>query len=106
MRNKPVEVLTPFACSVLFGRSGEAVRRATREGFVKSRLVVAFTAKQVRLIDLQSALNYWGKPRTRQLKTMRKNMITLTVKGKRYEILHPLPLVASEEALKHLGVEE
>ncbi len=106
MLKDPICVLTPFACSVLFRRSGESVRRATRMGYVKTRLVVNFTGKQVRLIDLNDASKYWGKPNAGQIKEMRRNGVILEVQGKKYAVLHPFPLVASEGLLKNLKVED
>ena len=58
--HQETEVLTPLACSVLFGRSGEAVRTAARKGLVASPFSFWFDAREIRMVDLQSAIAYWG----------------------------------------------
>ncbi len=60
-----MEVLTPVAACELFGKSAEAVRRAVAEGFVKSPGELRFGVRPIRLIDLQSALDYWSGGRRR-----------------------------------------
>ena len=86
--------MTPLACSVLFGRSGEAVRRAAREGHIRTRLALTLTAKKVRLIDFESARDYWGsdqldKHAFRRLR--RQAVLGLTIHGRTYQVLHPHP---------------
>ena len=90
-----IEVLTPLACSVLFGRSGEAVRRAAREGHIRTRLTVTLTAKKVRLIDFESARDYWGSHELDKhaLRRMRRQAVLgLTVHGRTHQVLHPHPV--------------
>ena len=106
-----VQVLTPLAASVLFGRSGEAVRRAAREGHVRTRLALAFTAKQVRLLDLRSAVRYWAEdpwpsyrePLESALASMRRCGVTLRYAATDYEVLHPYPLAAMGDSIDHLS---
>ena len=104
MRRNPKDVLTPIAARVLFGKSGEAVRRATSEGFVTTSFVLEFSAKQViRLIDLDSAKAYWLRGErpsymesfSSELKRMQRNGITVSKSEARthYRILHPYQLM-------------
>ena len=95
-------MLTPLAACYLFGRSEPAVRRAAREGLVVTHLALSFTSKQVRLFDLQSCLDYWGKnpwpkyrrPLEEELEEMRFfGGITLRYMDRDYRVLHPSPLV-------------
>ena len=105
-----IQVLTPLGASYLFGRSGEAVRRAAREGHVRTRVALAFTAKQVRLLDLQSCINYWAEdpwPTHREpldvaLAQMRRYGITLRDGMTDYEVLHSFPLAATGDSVKYL----
>lgn len=99
---EPIEVLTPIAACVLFGRSGEAVRRAVREGHVRTPFSLAFTAKEVRLIDLQSAAAYWSTERgiglapwETEIAEMRRYGTVIQVHETEYAILHPYPLIAT-----------
>lgn len=92
-----IEVLTPLGACVLFGRSTEAVRRAAREGKVRTELVIDFEARPVRLVELQSALQYWKRPNysgnyERGLSSLREAAPVLEVSGQRYKILHPWAL--------------
>ena len=100
MKNKPIEVLAPLGACFLFGRSSEAVRRAVREGHVETPFSLKFSAKEIRMIDLQSAIAYWKEgpwlPYLRaldvQIKEMRYNGITVRFEGMEYDILHLWPL--------------
>ena len=97
------DVLTPLAASVLFGKSGEAVRRAVKEKQVKSPIALMFGAKPIHLIDLDSARRYWLRepwPSYRrnleqQLTEMRCNGMTIDYSGAltRYRVLHPYALI-------------
>ena len=60
------EVLTPLAATVLFGISNAAVRAARLQGKVKPELTLSITAKDVHLINLESALRYWRLPEAMQ----------------------------------------
>ena len=109
----PREVLTPLAACVLFGKSGEAVRRATAEGHVTSPCELQFSERPIRLIDLGSAIAYWHRnPRPAYmgqldaaLAEMRLNGITFAAQVRnikdgtlsddplcKLRILHPYPL--------------
>ena len=101
MKNKPIKVLTPLGACFLFGRSGEAVRRAVREGHVETPFSLKFSAKEIRMIDLQSAIAYWAevpwptysKPLDVQINEMHDTGITVRFRGMEYDILHLWPLV-------------
>lgn len=96
-----IQVLTPLAACALFGRSGEAVRRAAREGLVRTRLELLLTATPVRLLDLQSALDYWAEnpwpawrePLVSEVRRMRGYGLTVHAADEWYQVLHPWPLV-------------
>ena len=99
---EPIEVLTPLAACVLFGRSGEAVRRAVRKGHVNTPFSLAFTAKEVRMIDLRSAEGYWGterrtgyEPWETEVYRMRGYGVVIQVDETEYHVLHPYPLIAT-----------
>ena len=106
-KQRVVQVLTPLAACVLFGRSGEAVRRAAREGLVITRLALAFTSKQVRLLDLNSAVHYWGRGDRRKYRQrieeevteMRNFGVTILYEETEYRVLHPYPLVPPQYTL-------
>ena len=94
------EVLTPLGAAVLFRRSGEAIRRAVREGLVESPFTISWTGKNVRMIDLESAAFYWGvdtdkspKSCLSELVRMREDAVLLTFGDKTYRVLHPCPAV-------------
>ena len=95
---EPIKVLTPIAACFLFGRSGEAVR----EGHVRTPFSLAFTAKEVRLIDLRSAEAYWGtergtgyEPWETEVDRMRGYGTVIQVHETEYAILHPYPLIST-----------
>ena len=97
-----IDVLTPVAAAVLFGKSDEAVRRATASGLVRSPIALQFGATPVLLIELESARAYWAKgkwptyrePYEREVERMAQCGITFTDSGRieRYRVLHPFPL--------------
>ena len=97
-----IDVLTPVAASVLFGRSDEAVRRAVAEGLVHSPIALQFGVQPIRLIDLESAKAYWMRserpsymgPFAAEIRRMRSYGITFTDSWKidQYRVLHPFPL--------------
>ena len=91
------EVLTPLAASYLFGRSGEAVRTAVRKGHVASPFSFWFDGRQIRMVDLQSALAYWGTDGVYhyrnlggELQEMRLygEYVHVDIHGRKYRILH------------------
>ncbi|MDE0052603.1 MAG: hypothetical protein OXO52_22705 [Rhodospirillales bacterium] len=97
-----IDVLTPVAASVLFGRSDESVRRAVAEGLVHSPVALQFGAQAIRLIDLESARAYWMRterpsyrePFAAEVERMRSCGITFSDSSEidRYCVLHPFPL--------------
>lgn len=90
------ELLTPGAAAYLFGISEAAVRAARLRGDVQSPVAVGITGKDVHLLDVRSALNYWGATRSpdlRELDRMRRNGITMSVDEDVYHILHTRPVV-------------
>ena len=98
-----IDVLTPVAAAVLFGKSDEAVRRAVAEGLVRSPVALQFFGTQpIKLIDLESAREYWMRARRpswqepfdREVERMRGCGITFndTWEIERYHVLHPFPL--------------
>ena len=95
---KITDVLTPLAASYLFGRSGEAVRTAARKGHVASPFSFWFDGKEIRMLDLKSALDYWGRDTAsrgfknlenelRQMRSYGKH-VTVDIFGDKYRILH------------------
>ena len=91
------EVLTPLAASYLFGRSAEAVRTAVRKGHVASPFSFWFDGKEIRMLDLDSALDYWGRHTasrgSRNLQSELREMrsygehVTVDIFGDKYRIL-------------------
>ena len=106
-KQNSIDVLTPMAACVLFGRSGEAIRRACREGHVHTQLALAFTGKQIRLIDLKSAVNYWGDeawPGTiaSQIEKMKLLGISIVHQGQVYNVCHPFAIAAKGKNIDHM----
>ena len=108
MNDELREVLTPLGASVLFGKSGEAVRRAVENGSVQSPCALRFGERPIRLLDLESAIAFWhrSRPLEAALQDMRFKGITFAgqvqigndgpVKDDdlcMFRILHPVPLV-------------
>ena len=108
-RQHSIDVLSPLACSVLFGRSGEAVRRAAREGHVMTMFVLVPTAKQIRFLELQSAIKYWAEkpwpsycePLEKQIVDMRRMGVTIEIDGTRFNVLHPYPMAVFGDKTKY-----
>ena len=96
-REMNLELLTPLAASALFEKSPEAVRKAVRNGHVFVRFNLRATEKNVDLIRLDSAIDYWGTQNSHdfemRLNEMRDNGLTLSVDGLGYNVLHPTPLL-------------
>lgn len=76
---------------------------------MRTRLALAFTAKQVRLLDLRSALAYWAedpwpayrRPLEVELAEMRRFGITIRYAMTEYQVLHPYPLVAQGPVINY-----
>ena len=97
---QPIEVLTPLAACVLFGRSIDAVRTAAKRGHVASRFSMLFTDKQIRFLDLHSAVAYWGEQadQATELERFRLNGFEFRIDWEPwqpYRILHPYPLIST-----------
>ena len=71
---------------------------------------LAFTAKQVRLIDLRSAIKYWAEdpwpshlePLEKQIADMRRKGTRIRIGTAEYSVLHPYHLVVRGSQTKHL----
>lgn len=88
------EVLTPLAAAALFGKSGEAVRLAARLGHVHAPVSFYLGSKEIRCIDLQSAIGYWNggghKNIDADLEEMRFYGVTISdSSGLSYKVLTP-----------------
>ena len=96
-REMGFELLTPLAACRLFRKSPEAIRKAVRNGHVFAPFDLRATDKNVGLIRLDSAIDYWGSQGSNdfdeRLDEMRDNGLTLSVQGVGYNILHPTPLL-------------
>ena len=102
MEKEFVDVLTPIAACELFGKSSEAVRRATSEGLVNSPVALQFGVQPIHLLDLRSAIDYWARgPRAAYMESMeaaidRMRGYGITFKDAweidHFRILHPHPL--------------
>ena len=97
------DVLTPLAASVLFGKSGEAVRRAVKEKQVKSPIALLFGCeahpsdrpRQRPPILAPRAWPSYRRNLEQELTEMRRNGITIYPSGapNRYRVLHPYSLM-------------
>ena len=100
----PIEVLTPIAACVLFGRSIDAVRTAAKRGHVASRFSMMFNAKQTRFLDLRSAVAYWGEQayHATELEHFRHMGFEFSFDwqpSQPYRVLHPYPLIATGDQM-------
>ena len=108
----PQEVLTVFACGVLFGRTAQSIRTAARKEFVNTEFSFSLDPRQdARLITLESAVAYWGKGDSNlrqqifqvQLEDMRQKAIEISINQgsmpdgtplrTRLKVLHSEPIV-------------
>ena len=89
-RREGREVLTPLAATTLFGISNAAVRTARLSGKVRAELTISVTAKDVHLINLNSALHYWRLREDMRdtLARMRRDGATVSVGSDFYNVLH------------------
>ena len=92
------ELLTPLAACKLFAKSSPTVRRAIAEGHVYAPFTLDATAKPVSLIQLKSAIAYWGQHDEHLLNEMRDNGHTLGVSGSVYNVLSPTLLVTLNQS--------
>ena len=58
--SQPGDVLTPLAACYLFGKDESTVRLAVLRGHVYSPFSFWLTGKEIRMLDLKSAIAYWG----------------------------------------------
>ena len=98
------DVLTPVGASHLFSRRIPEVLEASREGKVATPFALSFTGPMERLIDLASAVAYWGQPQNpksfgREVERMRRNGLAVEIGDDRYRILHSYPLVVRGDAM-------
>ena len=105
---RETEVLTTGAITYVFGCPGNnaQIRRVIKQGKVKCelRLGTRLAGKDLYLVDLESAIDYWGSKRQiiwpsidDRLESMRSHAVTLVFDERAYRILHPTPLVSQEE---------
>ena len=87
------ELLTPLAAAKLFQKSPEAVRKATRTGRVEVVFDLRVTDRNVAMIRLNSAIEYWGEPDEQRLGELRDNGLTMGVSSGVWNILHSKPLL-------------
>lgn len=98
-RRDRLELLTPAAASVLFNKSLDTIRRATRIGKVEIAFHLRVVSREIALIRLDSAVEYWGQSSgyAKQVEAMRENGLTLGVGRLVYNILHHEPLLELNE---------
>ena len=88
-----VDVITQRAAAGVFGLSDEAVRVATVQGHVRVALLVGSGRHPERLIEVQSARDYWSAvvlvhvSVLRRLNEATQRAVSLEVGGTRYRII-------------------
>ena len=90
------ELLTPGAAAQLFGISESAVRAARLRGNVTSPVVMGISGKAVHLLDIRSALDFWGESRTLdpdELDRLRRNGIRVSADNDEFRVLHSQPVL-------------
>ena len=90
------ELMTPGAAAYLFGISEAAVRAARLRGDVRAPVVMGITGKDVYLLEVQSALDYWGdsrQPDLDELERMRRNKLEMSADDDVYHLLHTRPVL-------------
>lgn len=90
------KLLTPGAAARLFRISESAVRAARLRGNVASPVVMGITGRAVHLLDMQSALEFWGEsksPDPDELDRMKQNGIRMDVGQGVIHILHSHPVL-------------
>ncbi len=90
-----IEVLTPLGAAVLSGRTLGAVAKAVRERRVKAPVTLMFLGKEIRLVELASALQYWKAEKhvfhKRTLGELRQFSFAIEYDDFRYRVLHCMP---------------
>ena len=92
------EVLTPLSITKIYRISPAAVRQAIAKKKVGVRLELCASDKTVRLIDLRSALAFWGNVEQSTLNEMRENGHTLFANGVLFNVLHHRPLAVLSDS--------
>jgi len=90
------ELLTPGAAAQLFGISESAVRAARLRGNVTSPIVMGISGKTVHLIDIRSALDFWGESRTpdpNEIDRLRRNGVIVSDDDEVFHVLHSQPVL-------------
>ena len=108
----PMPVLTPVAACEMFGRSGAAVWAACNNNNVTTIFSLCFTHKQTRLIELQSAVRFWGTEHLAlrgttledEVKRLTENGggVIVKVRVRHFLILHPYRLYALASETKNI----
>lgn len=97
------ELLTPLSVTDLFGVTASAVRQARLNGYVYAPFKFNVTDKDLHLLDLGSAVEYWDARKPvdfdAKLEKMRENGITLGVNNVCYNVLHTRPLTSMDDAI-------
>ena len=95
-----IEVLTPFGAAVLSGRTQGAVTKAVRERRVKAPVTLMFLGKEVRLVELASAMDYWKAAdhrfHERTVAELRHFSFVIEYDGWRYRVLHGMPPIFTD----------
>ena len=97
------EVLTPAAAVELFEVTPGDVRTARIRGNVAVSFTLELTGKPLHLVNLQSAVEYWGQKKRptfdTALATMRRAGTLVGVNWIAYDLLHDRPLVRLEDVV-------
>ena len=90
------ELLTPGAAARLFGISESTVRAARLRGNVTSPVVMGISGKTVHLLDIRSALDFWGESRDLdpdEIDRLRRNGIRVSANDDVFHVLHSQPVL-------------
>ena len=94
------ELMTPGAAAYLFGISEAAVRAARLREDIKSPIVMRINGRDVYLLEVQSALDYWGdsrQPDLSELDRMRQNRLKMSIDDDVYHLLHTRPVLGKSQ---------
>ena len=88
-----LELLTPEAAALVFGKGQSTIRRALAKERVRTAFDIqgGFGGPAVRLITLKDAVAYWGAPVAEQLKTLRQTGYLFGIHSATWSILSPAP---------------
>ena len=90
------ELLTPGAAALLFGISESTVRAARLRGNVASPVVMGISGKTVHLLDIRSALDFWGESRDLdpdEINRLRRNGVRVSANDDVFHVLHSQPVL-------------